>query len=457
MPACFHIASNRPPPAALLAVALGPTLGSVSSSVINVALPTISHDFQVAPSAAIWVVNASQLATTAMLLFLASLGDARGARRVYLGGGILFTLTAAGCALAPNLAALVALRALQGLGNAALIVTTPTLARALFPPAQLGRAVAINAMCVAFGTAVGPTLGGLILSVAPWQWIFGLSVPIGVLAVVLGWRALPRVVPHGGPVDGWSAVLSAVGLAALAYAFDGLARREAIGAALAAAAIGALALGLFIGRQRRIAHPLLAMELFADRIFSVAALASAATYFAQGISYVALPFFFQSVLGRTPLVTGLLMSAWPITTLIVAAQMGRLSDRYAAPALCTLGIVVMGGGLAGFALLPTVPPSWAIVVCAGVAGAGFAIFQTPNNRAMIGAAPPEKTGRASGIMSVTRYIGQTSGAVSASLVFALAGTAAAGLGRNAIEVALLCACGTIALAGAASAFRMHHA
>ena len=221
-----------------------------------------------------------------------------------------------------------------------------------------------------------------------------------------------------------------------------------------------MTLTAFVARQLRIPHPLLAVDLFADRVFTVAALASAATYAAQGLSYVALPFFFQSVLGRTPLATGLLLSAWPITTLLVAARMGRISDRYPAPLLCTLGIVVMGCGLAGFALLPPLPPSWAIVICAAIAGAGFATFQTPNNRAMIGAAPPEKTGRASGIMSLTRYVGQTSGAVLAAVVFGLSrstATAPGVLGRGAIEVALLCACGMIAFAAAASAFRMRPA
>jgi len=439
------------------ATALGTTLASLSSSVVNVALPTIAGDFHVSASASIWVVNAAQLATTATLLFFASLGDARGARRLYVAGAATFTVAAIGCAFAHSFALLVAMRALQGIGGSAMIVTTPTLNRALFPPAQLGRSVALVAMFVAFGTAAGPTVGGLVLAFAPWEWIFGLSVPLGLAAVVLGVRFLPRVPPHGGPLDIRSALLSAIGLSAIVYALDGIVRAQSAVESLAVGALGAATIAIFIARQFRVAHPLLAVELFANRIFSVAAAASAATYAAQGLSYVALPFFLQSVLERTPLAAGLLMSAWPLTTLIVASRMGRISDRYPAPALCTLGIVVMGFGIAGFALLPAVPPSWAIVACATVAGAGFAIFQTPNNRAMIAVAPPEKTGRATGIMSITRYCGQTSGAVLAAIVFSVAGTNAAarhGLGRETITIALFTACGLIAFAAAASSLRM---
>ncbi len=226
---------------------------------------------------------------------------------------------------------------------------------------------------------------------------------------------------------------------------------------LAAATIGVATIAIFIGRQLRIDHPLLAIELFTDRIFSVAALASAATYGAQGLTYVALPFFLQSVLGQSPLASGLLMSAWPITALLVASRMGHLSDRYPASLLCTLGIVVMGCGIGGFALLPVLPPTWTIVLCATLAGAGFAIFQTPNNRAMIASAPPKQTGRASGIMSITRYCGQTGGAALVAIIFAFttsSGAAGTTIGRGAIEIALFVACGLIALAAAASGVRM---
>jgi MFS transporter, DHA2 family, multidrug resistance protein len=379
---------------------------------------------------------------------------------LYLLGAATFTAGSVGCAFAPNFGVLVAMRAVQGLGGSAMIVTTQTLNRALFPPTQLGRSIAVNSVFVAFGTASGPTLGGIVLAFAGWPWIFGMSIPLGLAAVAIGLRSLPHVPPHHRPIDAQSALLSAIGLAAIVYALDGMTHAQALGATLAAIAIGLAAIAIFVGRQLRIAHPLLAIELFADRVFSVAAMASAATYGAQGLTYVALPFFLQSVLGQTPLASGLLMSAWPLTALIVAARMGPASDRYSPSMLCTLGILIMGTGIGGFALLPTVPSAWAIVGCCALAGAGFAIFQTPNNRAMIASAPPDQTGRASGIMSITRYCGQTGGAALVAIIFAAAGTAAASattIGRGSIELALVTACGLIALAAVASALRMRPA
>lgn len=441
---------------ALAATSIGTFIAALQGSVANTALPTIARDFAVSPSDSIWVVNGFQLATTATLLAFASLADARGAHRVYLAGLVLFVIATAGCALAPAFGVLIAMRVLQGLGASAMIVTTQALNRAMFPRAELGRSIAINAVFVATGTAAGPTVGGLILALGSWHEIFWVNVPLGIVSLALGVRYLPRVAASGAQLDAASALLAALGFGGLIYGIDGIARKAAASVTIAIIGAATVAVTLFVRRQTRVAHPLLAVDLFRDRIFSVACIASLCTYTAQGLAYVVLPFFFQSALGRTPLASGMLMSAWPITALVVASRMGALSDRRPAAVLCTLGIVVMGLGIGAFALLPDHPSTLAIVVCAMIGGAGFATFQTPNNRAMIALAPPEKTGRASGIMSMARLSGQTSGAALVAIVFALAGLEphASSVGRPAIEAALLLACGFISTAAALSAFRM---
>jgi DHA2 family multidrug resistance protein-like MFS transporter len=207
----------------------------------------------------------------------------------------------------------------------------------------------------------------------------------------------------------------------------------------------------------RLENPMMAIDLFRVPIFSVSVVAATATYTAQGLAYVSLPFFFQNVLGKTPLVSGLLLSAWPLTALIVAIRMGPLSDRYPAPLLCTIGIVIMGAGLACFAVLPAVPAAIAIVGCAAICGAGFATFQTPNNRAIIATAPPEKTGRAAGVMTTARLSGQTLGAVLVAIIFGIAGASGAVRAvpvRGVIEATLLVACGCMALAAVLSSIRL---
>jgi DHA2 family multidrug resistance protein-like MFS transporter len=448
--------SNRDRNLALIAVSIGTFVSTLSQTIANIALPTIGRDLHVSAATSVWVVNGTQLATTATLLFFAALGDARGAKAVYLSGLAVFTVATLGCAFAPSFEVLVALRVLQGLGGSALIVTTNSLTRALYPPHEIGRSVAINSMFVAFGTAAGPTLGGIILSFADWHWIFALNVPLALVSLVLGLRFLPKLPASGAKLDYTSGALAAAGFGGIIYAIDGVARHMALGEAAAIVAVGAIAMTLFVRRQLHLEHPLMAVELFRVPIFSVAVLASTATYTAQGLAYVSLPFFFQSVLGHSPLVAGLLLSAWPVMALLVAVQMGPLSDRYSASLLCTIGILVMGVGLAAFALLPAAPATWMVVACAALGGAGFATFQTPNNRAIIATAPPHQTGRAAGVMSAARLSGQTGGAALVALIFELVGGATGAHAvpvRGLIEATLLTACGFIAFAAVMSVIR----
>ena len=423
----------------------------------NTALPTIVTTLHVTSAQSIWVVNGVQLATAMTLLFFGAASDARGMKRLYLGGMFVFALATIGCALAPTFELLVLMRVLQGLGGSAVIVTVNSLNRALFPPSELGRSLAVNTTFVAVGTASGPTIGGLILAFASWHWIFGIIVPLAVAALLLGWWYLPSVPGTGAKLDFGSAGLAAVAFGACFYALDAFARPHPGLADAAFGAAGIVALALFVRRQLRMTHPMLAVELFRVPIFSVSVLASSATYASQSIAYVALPFFFQNVLGKTPWESGLLLSAWPCASLAVAMRMGRISDRYPASLLCTAGIVVLGIGLAGFALLPALPPTWAIVLCAGIAGGGFALFQTPNNRAILISAPPEKTGRAAAVMTTARVTGQTLGAVLVAIVFEVAGAAAAARSipvRSVIETALLVACTCIGIAAALSSIRL---
>jgi DHA2 family multidrug resistance protein-like MFS transporter len=415
------------------------------------------RSFHITSSESIWVVNGVQLATTSTLLFLASVGDARGAKRLYLTGLLVFTLATIGCAFAPTFGFLIAMRIVQGFGGSMLLVTTNALNRALFPKEELGRSVAINSIFVAVGTAGGPTIGGLILAFLPWPWIFALNVPLGIFVLVLGWRYLPDVPGTGMPLDVRSALLAAAAFGGIFYSLDAVARRMDPREVALIAAIGIVAMGLFVRRQLRLVHPMMAVELFRVPIFRVSVVSSTAVYCAQGIAYVSLPFFFQNVLHKSPLQSGLLLSAWPLAALLVALRMGRLSDRYPAPVLCMLGVLVMGSGLLAYALLPAVPATAAIAACALVCGVGFGTFQTPNNRSLIATAPPEKTGRAAGLMTTARLTGQTLGAVSVAMVFELAsGPAAAHAApdRGVIQIALVGACACMAIAAVFGGFRL---
>ena len=433
-------------------------ISTAAGSIANTALPTIANVFHVTAGTSVWVVNGLQIAITATLLFFAALTDARGSRRIFLNGTMLFTLSCLACAFAPSFGFLIAARVVAGVGLAAMTVATNPLTRAMFPPHQLGRSIAVTTTFIAVGTASGPTIGGLVLAVAPWPWIFGCVVPFGALAWYLAWRHLPDQPGNGGRHDWISSVLAAVGTGGTVITLEAVARRwDAVEATLVALT-SAGALAAFIRRQLMVGEPLIAIELFREPVFTVSMIASSLTYVAQGLAYVVLPFYFQSVLGRTPLASGMLLSAWPLTAFFVATQMGRISDRYRASLLCTIGIAVMCLGLALFALLPGAPSVLAIVACAAVAGAGFATFQTPNARAILANTPPEKTGRATGLFALSRLFGQTTGVALVAIVFELYAGGAGVLvapSRGAVETALLVGCVSLVTAGVLSGWRMH--
>jgi DHA2 family multidrug resistance protein-like MFS transporter len=432
---------------AVVAIALGTIVAVLDGSIANVALPTIARELHVDPAASVWVVNAYQLATTMSLIPLASLGDVYGYRRVYRAGLAAFTLGSLGCALSHSLAALVLFRFLQGFGGAAIMAVGPALYRTIFPSSQLGVALGISALTVASSAAAGPTIGGLILAVLPWPWLFAVNVPLGIFDVFLAGRTLPRGTGQGGRFDFLSALLAAPAITFLVTAVDGLSRALSR-AAFALMLTASVAFGaLFVARQRRIAHPMLPLELFASPRFSLAAGTSLCSFVAQGLAFVALPFLFQTGYGYSPFASGLLFTPWPLSIAVVAPFAGRLADRYPAPVLSTCGLFVFALGLAllGWLGPHATPPD--VVWRASVCGLGFGFFQSPNNREIMGNAPRERSGSASGVLATVRVTGQALGAALTAVVLGAGGVAAA-------HPALLLAAAAAGVAALVSALRL---
>ena len=209
---------------AVLAIAIGIAMAVLDGTVVNVALPSIARELGAEPSAAVWVVNAYQLAIVVLLLPFASLGERVGYRRVYQVGVLGFTIGSLACALAPSLPVLVAARVLQGIGGAAIMSVNGALVRHTYPDRHLGRGVGLNGLVVSFAAAVAPSLAAGILAVGPWPWLFAINVPFGLLNVWLALRYLPRSEESVHPFDWTSAVLSAVMLALFFVAADWLVR-----------------------------------------------------------------------------------------------------------------------------------------------------------------------------------------------------------------------------------------
>ncbi|MGH8778992.1 MFS transporter [Paraburkholderia sp.] len=431
---------------AIVVVALGVTLAVLDSAIANVALPTIARHLHASAASSIWVVNAYQLAVTISLLPLASLGDRIGYRRIYLGGMVLFTVASLGCALATSLPALALTRVVQGFGAAGIMSVNTALVRMIYPRAQLGRGVAINAMVVAISSAVGPTVASAVLSVASWPWLFAINVPIGIVALVLGIRALPANKRHDSPYDYASAVMNALVFGLLIFAVDGLGHGER-SAYVAAELIAAVAIGyVFVRRQLTQPAPLLPVDLLRIPVFALSVGTSVCSFAAQMLAFVSLPFLLQNTLGLSQVQTGLLMTPWPLVIVAAAPISGVLSDRISAGLLGGIGLVALTCGLLLLATLGPHPQpldiAWRMALC----GAGFGIFQSPNNRTMLASAPRERSGGASGMLGTARLTGQTLGAALVALIFGV-------VPQNGPTVALYVSSGFSAVAAVVSMLR----
>jgi DHA2 family multidrug resistance protein-like MFS transporter len=431
---------------AILAVWLAMAMSVLDGAIANVALPTIARELNASAASSIWIVNAYQLAITVALLPLASLGDKLGYRRVYLAGLAVFTLGSLGCALSHTLAQLTVARVFQGLGAAGIMSINSALVRFTYPARLLGRGIGLNAVVISISAAVGPTVASAILGVATWEWLFAVNVPIGVLAIVIAARALPRTEGSRRPLDFLSAGLNAVAFGGLLLGAESLVR-EGLRPGLIKLAVGAVAALLLVRRELGRPAPMVPIDLLRIPIFGLSIATSIVSFAAQMLAYVALPFYFQGALGRSAVETGFLMTPWPLAVGVAAPIAGRLADRYPAGALGGLGLGVFATGLF---LLSQVHPgasdldiAWRMAVC----GLGFGFFQSPNNRAMVSSAPLHRSGAAGGMLATARLLGQTAGAVTTAMFFHLAGT-------HATTVALATASGVAAVAGLVSLLRL---
>ena len=432
---------------AVAAIFTAIAMASLDTAIANVALPAIAADLHVSPADVVWVVNVYQIALVATLLPLGALGEIVGHQRIYLGGLLVFTLASVGCALAWSLDSLLVARALQGLGASGIMSVNTALVRFVYPNRLLGRGFGYNAMVVATAFTLGPTVASAILAIGHWPWLFAVNLPFGLVAVMIGIKTLPPTPRAVHAFDFLGALLAAGCLGLFIISIGGAAHKVAPTLTITALA-GALVLGWLLTR-RHADHPapMLPIDLFRLPIFALSAATAVCSFAVQGISFVALPFYFEDILLRSQVETGFLMTPWPLVVAIMAPIGGRLADRYPVGILGGLGLGMLGLGMALLALLPPDPNIvniiWRMVIC----GVGFGFFQTPNMKALMSSAPPHRSGSASGIVATARLIGQTTGAALAALCFSLAD-------RNGAVLALALGAGFAALGSVMSFLRL---
>ncbi len=426
---------------AILTIVLGLTMAVLDGAIANVALPTIASDLNASPAASIWIVNAYQIAIVIALLPLSFLGDMVGYRRIYKIGPVVFIFTSLACALSRSLEMLTFARVAQGLGGAALMSVNTALIRLIYPQRFLGRGMGINSFVVAVSSAAGPTIAAAILSLASWQWLFLINVPLGIVAFVLAMRFLPpnsarsKIIRFDLP----STIMNALTFGLLITALSGFARGQSTQLVLAEVA-AMLVVGFFFVRRQ------LTMPVPCCR--------STCCVSHSSLSLSALP--------SAPSARRCWRwSPCPFSAVDDGAQ--RSGDRSAANALA---VSDHGDGAAGrlfdremscraaggyrfadyglrpvrLALLPSSPSDLDIIWRMALCGAGFGLFQSPNNHTIVASAPSHRSGGASGMLGTARLLGQSTGAALVALLFNL-------LGNNGTHTALLLA-GTTAIVAA---------
>jgi EmrB/QacA subfamily drug resistance transporter len=414
------------PPLVLALTSISFFMVALDALVVVTALPAIHHSVGGSIATLEWAVNAYALTFAAGIITAAAIGDRLGRRRVYVAGLILFTVTSAACAMAPNSGLLITARALQGLGAAAITPLALTILASAFPPERRGAIVGVFGGIGGLAIAGGPLVGGAVVTGLDWHWIFWINVPIGIIAAIGSARFLPASRGPATRLDLPAVPLVAGGAAALTW---GLVRAGGSGWsdpwAIAAFVTGAALLAGFVLRERRAAEPMLPLRLFGIRTFSAAnatgflmsgAIFSAAFLTAQ---------YFQLGLGYSPLATGLRLLPWTATPMVVAPLAGALADRIGARPLLMTGLVLQAAGLAWVASLASAASGSAgygrFVIPLVIAGIGVSMALPTVPTATLGAVPPGDVGRASGVSNTMQRFGGAFGVALVTAVFAAHG------------------------------------
>lgn len=427
---------------AVIAVSLGVTLAVMDTTIVNVALPSMAEILNLTEADSIWIVNAYQLAIIISLLSMSAMGEIHSYKKTFLSGMTLFTLSSLACGLSSGFYSLVISRLTQGVGAAAMMAVNMTLLRLNYPKRLLGKGIGLNATIVALALVAGPSIAALILSFGSWRWLFWVNIPVGIIGLFVGTRALPNNIVKLSQrrFPRKDAILNALFFGSMVLAVEGYSHdwQPWMVATLVATMV---CVGyIYVKRQLHQEFPLLPVDLMRIPIFSVSVVTSISSFTAQMLAMVSLPFYLQHTLGYSASEAGLLYISWPFVIVFVAPMAGALIGKIHAGILGGVGLAIMSLGLFCLALLPddASQPNivWRLMLC----GAGFGLFQSPNNNVLITSAPPQRSGSASGMLAMARLLGQTSGATLVALLYHLTHGAAPRTSLYVASVIALCAC-----------------
>ncbi|MEK1851380.1 MAG: MFS transporter [Phyllobacterium sp.] len=411
---------------ALAGLSLSMLLPSLGTSIANVGLPTLAQAFNASFQEVQWIVLAYLLAITTLIVSVGRLGDIVGRRRLLLAGIFLFTMASGLSGAAPTLWLLVAARAAQGLAAAVMMALTMAFIGDTVPKARTGSAMGLLGTMSAIGTALGPSLGGVLIAGLGWRAIFLVNVPLGILTFLLAYRTLP--VDRRGPnndragFDVVGTVLLALTLAAYALAMTiGRGSFGPLNLALLLASV--FGLGLFVHAEAGAASPLIRLAMFRDAALSASLAMSALVSTVMMATLVVGPFYLSRALGLDAALVGLVMSIGPIISTLSGIPAGRIVDRWGAPFMVIVGLVAMAAGSFALSMLPAMFGIIGYIAAVAILTPGYQLFQAANNTAVMKDVHSDQRGVISAVLNLSRNLGLITGASVMGAVFALASAA----------------------------------
>ncbi|MGB8991900.1 MAG: MFS transporter [Desulfobaccales bacterium] len=415
----------------LLIVDIGIFMATLDASIVNISLPKISLFFHVPLSGMVeWVIISYLVVIASLLLILGRLSDIVGQKLLWVLGLSIFTLSSALCGAAPSLFHLVIFRALQGVGGAMIMALSPAMLTRAFPSTEWGRALGLLALVVAAGTSAGPALGGIITQAFSWRWIFFINVPIGIIGIIATLRLLTeRMQVRRGQqrFDPLGAILLSVSVCCLMLDLSfgqeaGWRSFTIVGLYVAALVL----LAGFIIHEKHVTQPIVDFSLFRNRLFTAAIVSSFLCFLSLFAVMFLMPFYLEELLALPVHLAGVLMTAVPLTIAVVAPFSGWLSDRFGSRLLSSAGLAMVCLGLWFLSRLTARVSLFDLVWPLVVTGFGQALFQPPNNNAIMSSVPPHRLGLASGFLSTVRVLGQSSSVALTGAIFTSLGGAQAG-------------------------------
>ncbi len=400
----------------------------IDISILNIALPTIAGKLHASLAQVEWTLIAYTLALTGLVPFFGRISDVLGRKRLFIAGVLSFAGASLLAAFSQSILWLIGARILQAFGGALITSNVLAIITDTFPPGKRGTAMGLQTILLSGGAAIGPTLGGFLVTHFGWQSVFLLNVPIGVIAAVLAARILPPLQEHRTlePIDWLGAALLVGGTAMLLLGVTkapdwGWSSGTVIGLMLG----GLVTLGLFVVRELRAQFPLVDLSLFRIREFTTGQTAGIFATVGMATVMLLFPFYWQSIRGYSAETAGLMMLPMALTLMVVAPLSGRLSDKVGSRGLTTTGLGIVILGLLAISQVTAEMPLWDVLLRLVLLGTGLGTFMAPNNNAVMSSVPPAKRGIGAGLLGMFRFTGQSLGIAFAGTVFAGFATAGA--------------------------------